>query len=158
MRRRTSQRKPAGATASRMRLAPTVLLFTLAAPAVAADVMPTGPKLVIVERAADRQPLIMAGFVVSGEAVAMAAVEGAAAKAGLPTDRKADDGGVPETFVAFPPGTDREAALTLYRTARAGGYGKLKVSVGIVPVAAVTKGADIVDKLAIADPAVVAGP
>ena len=94
------------------------------------------PSLIGVERAQDHAPLIMLGFMAVGDEPSLSALESAATFGGLKHGRTKNDRDETEVMVMFQPGSSRTSSLKLYRDARAGKFGGLRLEVTIVPVSA----------------------
>ena len=100
-----------------------------------ADQPPVLPSPIVVERVSDHAPLQMLGFVAFGSEQDLARLDAAATAAGLRNGRVDNADGTLETMVAYVPGTDRDAALRVFREARDGRFGRIRVEAMVVTVA-----------------------
>jgi hypothetical protein len=115
------------------------------------------PSLIGVERAQDHAPLIMLGFMAVGDEPSLKALESAADLGGLKHGRTKNNRNETQLTVLFPPGSSRASSLNLYRAARAGKFGPLRLEVTIVPVSAAVDGIDL-EKVSIEPPGYIAEP
>lgn len=99
------------------------------------------PQLVVVERAADAEPLIFMGVVATGTEAALAQLGTAARAAGL-QERSIAEGGFSKLMVGFAPGTPQAVATQFYRDAQAGKYGSFGIEVVVTPVMSAADGID----------------
>jgi hypothetical protein len=119
---------------------------------------PPRPSFVIVESAEDRSPLLMLGFVAFGAAQDLERLDSAARERNLSSNRTAADDGSPEQMILFPAGSNRAHALAIYRDARSGRFGPLRVEVVIVPVAAAADGVDFDTEVTAEPPSFIVEP
>jgi hypothetical protein len=103
---------------------------------------PVAPAFVFVERADDRALLVMLGFFAFGSEADLRRLGTAAERAGVPSGpvEEADE---PEHGVLFRPGVDRDAAIALYRRARDGEFGNLRVRPIVVRIEDAADGIDL---------------
>ena len=120
---------------------------------------PSSPSLVIVQRAQDRSPLILIGFVAVGSDKDMQALEDAAQSMGLSSvGYTKNDRDETEIVVIFPPGTARAASLDLYHQAKEGRFGALQLGVMTVPLAAASDGIDMATEASVSSPSFIEEP
>jgi hypothetical protein len=100
------------------------------------------PAMIGVEAAQDGTPLVLLGFLAFGSKGDLEKLRRSAATLGLKAEPIETDGRSRESGVMFPPGTDRAAALGLYRRARDAGFGPLKVELVVIAQSAIRDGID----------------
>jgi hypothetical protein len=106
----------------------------------------------------DRTPLILLGLFAFGEESDLGRLDAAARLAGLPSRSVPDEDGSRHQAIFFPPGVDRSSALAIFRQAREGAFGLLRLEVIIVPVAAALDGVDFETEVSAEPPSFIAEP
>jgi hypothetical protein len=119
---------------------------------------PQPPALIAVEAAGTRAPLFMLGFFAFGSAADLDRLHAATAGTGLASRRVPTNDASLEQGVLFPPGSDRAVALNLFRRARDGEFGQLRVEVVVVPAGAVADGIDLDSEVSVEAPGFIVEP
>ena len=121
---------------------------------------PTAPSSpgIIVARAKDQTPLIMLGFMAVGDEASLRALETAATSAQLNHGRAENDRHEREVMVVFQSGSSRSSSLKVYRDARAGKFGVLRLEVTVVPVSAASDGIDLGRDVSVESPGYISEP
>jgi hypothetical protein len=100
----------------------------------------------------------MLGFMAAGDELSLRALETAAALAQLNHGRAENDRHEPEVMVVFQPGSSRASSLNLYREAKAGKFGVLRLEVTVVPASAVADGIDLARDVSVESPGYISEP
>lgn len=119
---------------------------------------PEAPPFVQVETAGDRTPLAMLGFFAFGSEADLERLGNAARRAGLPANLVERRERESEWGVFFRPGADRAAATGLYRRARAGEFGTLRVRPIVILIEDLADGIDVASEVHTMDAADVGEP